>query len=68
LVGDVVPHGERQKEEDSKARKSQMDRECYAKMSRKKKDERSRKYCVRRVKKKGRAIGKKLHQLYCLVK
>jgi hypothetical protein len=53
---DIVPCVESQENEDSKARKSQVDRECYEKLSREKKDERNRKDRERRLKTKALAI------------
>jgi hypothetical protein len=54
---DTVPHGQLHKQEDSKARKNQKQRERYATMSREKKDEKNRKQRERRMKK-AQAIGK----------
>jgi hypothetical protein len=64
---DIVPCVESQENEDSKAHKSQVDRECYEKLSREKKDERNRMDRERRLKAKALAIGKNLRQLHFLL-
>jgi hypothetical protein len=67
VIVDIVPCVESQENEDSKARKSQVDRERYEKLSWEKKGERNRKGCERRLKTKALAIGKKLRQLHFLM-
>jgi hypothetical protein len=54
---EIVPHDEPQEQVNFKARRQMRDRECYAAMSREKKDENNRKRRERRMKNKAHTIG-----------